>query len=67
MMLVLNARKARKFFDKQKEMYKEPLESSKASFSKEQEEKLDKKIAELAKINTEKLVNKKKELKKVLL
>lgn len=33
--------KARKFFDKQKEMYKEPLESSKASFSKEQEEKLE--------------------------
>ena len=33
--------KARKFFEKQKEMYKEPLESSGKSFSKEQQEKLD--------------------------
>jgi len=30
--------KARKFFEEQKEMYKEPLESSTATFSKEQEE-----------------------------
>ncbi len=32
--------KARKFFEEQKEMYKEPLESSTASISKEQEEQL---------------------------
>ena len=32
--------KARKFFEEQKEMYKEPLESSTATFSKEQEEQL---------------------------
>ena len=32
--------KARKFFEEQKEMYKEPLESSPASISKEQEEQL---------------------------
>lgn len=32
--------KARKFFDEQKEMYKEPLESSTATISKEQEEQL---------------------------
>lgn len=32
--------KARKFFEEQKEMYKEPLESSSASISKEQEEQL---------------------------
>ena len=33
--------KARKFFEEQKEMYKEPLESSTATFSKEQEEQLE--------------------------
>jgi len=33
--------KAKKFFDTQKEMYKEPLESSTASFSQEQKEKLE--------------------------
>lgn len=33
--------KAKKFFEKQKEMYKEPLESSSASISKEQQEKLE--------------------------
>lgn len=32
--------KARKFFEEQKEMYKEPLESSTASISKEQEQQL---------------------------
>lgn len=32
--------KARKFFEEQKEMYKEPLESSTATISKEQEEQL---------------------------
>jgi len=33
--------KAKKFFEKQKEMYKEPLESSSASISQEQQEKLE--------------------------
>ena len=33
--------KAKKFFDSQKEMYKEPLESSTASFSLEQKEQLE--------------------------
>lgn len=33
--------KAKKFFNTQKEMYKEPLESSTASFSQEQKEKLE--------------------------
>jgi len=33
--------KAKKYFEKQKEMYKEPLESSTASISQEQQEKLE--------------------------